>query len=128
MTNYSVKTVSEYIAAAPKEARPHLKELKAALNAALPKAEEKIGYGKPYYKQDGWVAGFDVYTHHIGFEVWDGFEDADRKALEEKGYTTGSVTFQIRHDQKVPVALIKRMVKTQAKKNEAKAKAKSKKK
>lgn len=126
MTNYSVKNVNEYIDAAPQEARPHLQEIRAAVKSAIPHAEEKIGYGKPYYKYHGWVAGFDVYKNHIGFEVWDGLEDEDRKSLEETGYKTGSVTFQIKYDQKVPVAIIEKLVKTQARLNENKAEGKQK--
>lgn len=116
MTNYSVTTVTAYINAAPKAARPHLKEIRAAVKSAIPNAEEKIGYGKPYYKTSRWVVGFDVYTHHIGFEVWDGQLPSDiRTTLEERGYKTGSKTFQIRFDQKVPTAIIKKITKAQAK-------------
>ncbi len=125
MTNYSVATVDEYIAAAPQKARAHLRALQDAVRSAIPKAEEKIGYGKPYYKYHGWVAGFDVYKNHIGFEVWDGFSGEDRTMLEEEGYKTGSVTFQIRYDQKVPIAVIQRLVKAQAKINERKKKGRA---
>lgn len=126
MTNYSVTSVDEYISAAPQNSHSHLKEIRAVVKAALPEAEEKIGYGKPYYKYHGWVVGFDVYKNHIGFEVWDGLLDEDRKALDEKGYKTGSVTFQIRYDQNVPAAIIERLAKTQAKLNKDKAENKKK--
>ena len=46
MTNYSVKNVNEYISDAPKEARSHLREIRAAVKSAVPKAEEGISYGK----------------------------------------------------------------------------------
>jgi uncharacterized protein len=132
MTNYSAKSVSAYISAAPKEARAHLKEIRAAVKSATPKAEEGIHYGKPYYKYHGMLAGFDAYKNHIGFEIWaDKLTSDDRKKLKEKGYKTGGRTFQISYDQKVPSAMIKKMVKAQAKINEAKSKkkeAKSKKK
>ncbi len=122
MTNYSVKTVAEYIKAAPKEARSHLKEIRSAVRSALPEAEEKIGYGKPYYKTSRWVVGYDVYTHHIGFEIWDGqLAKEVRKSLEAKGYKTGNKTFQVRFDQKVPTALIKKVTKDQAKREAEKA-------
>ena len=125
MTNYSVKNVNEYISDAPKEARSHLREIRAAVKSAIPKAEEGIRYGKPFYKYHGMLAGFDAYKHHIGFEIWaDKLESDDRKKLKEKGYKAGSRTFQISFDQKVPSALIKRMVKAQAKINEAKSKKK----
>jgi uncharacterized protein YdhG (YjbR/CyaY superfamily) len=125
MTNYSAKSVSTYISAAPKEARVHLREIRAAVKAAVPKVEEGISYGKPYYKYHGMLAGFDAYKNHIGFEIWaDKLESDTRKKLKEKGYKTGSRTFQIGHDQKVPSATIKKMVKAQAKRNAAKSKKK----
>jgi uncharacterized protein YdhG (YjbR/CyaY superfamily) len=125
MTNYSAKSVATYISAASKEARPHLREIRAAVKSAVPKAEEGISYGKPYYKYHGMLAGFDAYKNHIGFEIWaNKLESDDRKKLKEKGYKTGSRTFQIGHDQKVPAAMIKKMVKAQAKINEAKSKKK----
>jgi uncharacterized protein YdhG (YjbR/CyaY superfamily) len=125
MTNYSAKSVGKYISAAPKEARSHLREIRAAVKSAVPNAEEGISYGKPYYKYHGMLAGFDAYKNHIGFEIWaDKLERDDRKKLKEKGYKTGSRTFQVGYDQKVPSALIKKMVKAQAKINEAKSKKK----
>lgn len=116
MTNYSAKNVDEYIASAPEEARPHLKELRAIVKSAVPEAEEGIHYGKPYYKYHGkYLAGFDTYKNHIGFEIWaDQLKSEDRKMLEEKGYRTGSRTFQIQYDQKVPTAVIKKLIKAQA--------------
>ncbi len=124
MTNYSAKNVDEYISAAPKRARSHLKEIRTVVESAIPQAEERVGYGKPYYKYHGWIAGFDAYKNHIGFEVWDGLPDKDRKELEKKGYKTGSVTFQIRYDQAIPALIIKRLVRAQITLNENKAKGK----
>ena len=122
MTNYSAKNVNEYISDAPKEARSRLRELRAAVKSAVPKAEEGISYGKPFYKYHGMLAGFDAYKNHIGFEIWaDKLQSEDRKLLEEKGYKTGSRTFQIRYDQKVPTTVIKKMLKAQAKMNKVKS-------
>ena len=126
MTNYSVKTVDEFIEAAAEVARPHLREIQKAIRAAIPEADEKIGYGKPFYKHEGWVTGFDFYKHHIALEIWDGIEEEDKLSLEAKGHKVGSKTFQMPYDKKVPVTLIKKMVKAQVKRNEAKATAKKK--
>ena len=127
MTNYAVKDVSEFIAAAPKEARSHLEELRAAVKSAIPKAEEKIGYGKPYYKFNQWLVGFDVYKQHVSFEIYEGQLPGEmRKAIEEKGYGTGNKTVQIRYDQKVPTTAIKKLAKAQLKLSEAKRKDKQK--
>jgi len=126
MTNYSVKNVDEYISSAPEASHSHLTEIREAVISAAPEAEEKIGYGKPYYKYHTWVVGFDALKNHISFEIWDGLPDADRKTLEEMGYKTGSVTFQIRYNQNVPTAVIKNLVKAQMKLNEEKIKNKKK--
>lgn len=114
MTNYSAKSVDEYIAAAPKEARPHLNEVRSAITSAAPKAKEAIKWGKPYYNYCGMLAGFDAYKNHIGFEIWaDELADDMREKLEEKGYKTTKRTFHIRYDQNVPKGIIKELVKTQ---------------
>lgn len=127
MTNYDVKNVDEFIATAPEVARAHLKELRAAVKAALPKAEEKIGYGKPYYKLNQWLVGFDVYKHHVNFEIYEGQLPSEiRTALEAKGYGTGNKSVQIRFEQKVPTTAIKKLAKAQAKLSEAKRKDKQK--
>ena len=127
MTNYAVKNVDEFIAAAPKEARSHLKELRAAVKSAIPKAEEKIGYGKPYYKLNQWLVGFDAYKHHVTFEIYEGQLSSEiRTALEEKGYGTGSKSVQIKFDQKLPTPAIKKQAKAPVKLSEAKRKDKQK--
>lgn len=127
MTNYKVDNVDEFIAASPQEARPHLEEIRTIVRSALPEAEEKIGYGKPYYKRHRWVVGFDAYKHHIGFEIWEGQLSKEiRTSLEEKGYKTGSKTVQIRYDQQVPVAMLKKLIKEQTAISAAKAKSKGK--
>lgn len=113
MTNYTVKDIDEYITNALPEARPHLEKLREVVESAIQEAEGGIHYGKPYYKYHGkYVAGFDVYKNHIGFEIWaDQLAAEDRKTLEEKGYKTGSRTFQIQYNQKVPTTIITKMIK-----------------
>jgi uncharacterized protein YdhG (YjbR/CyaY superfamily) len=121
MTNYEAGTVAKYISAAPEKARSHLKEIRAAIKSAVPKAEEEISWGKPYYRSHGMLAGFDAFKNHVSFEIWaDELEKQDRDKLEERGYKTGKRTFQISYDQDVPTAVIKTLVKVQAKANEKK--------
>jgi uncharacterized protein len=120
VTNYSAKNVDEYIGGAPEPARPHLEEVRAAIKSAVPKAEEGISWGKPYYRYHGMLAGFDAFRNHVSFEIWaDELAAKDRKTLEEDGYKTGKRTFQIRYDQKVPSGVIKALLKAQAKLNES---------
>jgi uncharacterized protein YdhG (YjbR/CyaY superfamily) len=118
MTNYSAKNVDEYISGAPKEAHSHLREIRAAIQAVAPEADEGIRWGKPYYKFQGMLGGFDVFKNHISFEIWaDELQSKDRTWLEEKGYKTAKRTFQIRYTQKVPTSIIQQMVQALAKRN-----------
>jgi uncharacterized protein YdhG (YjbR/CyaY superfamily) len=67
------------------------------------------------------LAGFDAFKNHVSFEIWaDELEKQHRDKLEERGYKTGKRTFQISYDQDVPTAVIKTLVKAQAKANEKK--------
>ena len=120
MNNYSAKDVDSYIASADKEARPHLEELRKIIKSTIPKAEEEILYGYPFYKYHGILAGITAYKKHVSFQVADSLKSEDRKILEEKGYALGEKRIQIKFDQKVPVAIIKQILKAQAKMNEAK--------
>jgi len=60
-------TVDEYIAGADPAAQPMLRDLRAVIRAAVPRAMEKISYGMPYYEQDGRrVAYFAAFKRHVG--------------------------------------------------------------
>ena len=120
MKSSSAKTVDEFITQSPAETHLHLEQLRTIIMAAVPDAEETMGYGKPYYKYHGWMAGVTLYTKHLGVEIWDGLSDADREELEKAGYKTGSKNFQIKYDQQIPAKILTRLVKAQATRNSAK--------
>jgi uncharacterized protein YdhG (YjbR/CyaY superfamily) len=112
------RDVDAYIAAAPGEIRPKLEEVRTVIRAAVPKAEEGISWGVPFYKYHGPLAGFAAYKHHVSFGL--GGADLgtdDRKMLEDRGYRTGKKTFRITLDQKVPGPAIRKLLKAQAKVN-----------
>ncbi len=114
------RDVDEYIANSAAEARPTLEELRAMVRAAVPQAEEGISWGVPFYRYHGALAGFAVYTKHVSFGLGAGvLQSRDREVLEDKGYTTGKRTIQIRFDQSVPATVIRRILKAQAEMNEA---------
>ena len=68
-----VKDVDEYIASAPKGAQPKLRELRTAIRAAAPNADESLSYGMPFYSYRGEVGVgarlcyFGLKTDGIGF-------------------------------------------------------------
>jgi len=114
------KTVDEFVAESAVQARPVLGQIREAVKKAVPGVEETMGYGKPFYKYHGWMTGITLYANHLGVEMWDGLSAEEREQLEALGYKTGSKTFQIKYDQAVPEKILIRLVKAQAKRNEAK--------
>lgn len=113
--------VDTYIANSETEARTILNEIREIIKATIPKAEEGISYGVPFYKYQGQLAGFAAYKKHVSF----GFgaavlQSKDREMLEKKGYKLGKGTMQIKFDQKVPTTEIKQIIKAKAKMNDAK--------
>lgn len=118
MRNYLAENVDEYIANAPREAQSKLGEIRAVIKSTIPKAEESISWGVPFYKYHGLLAGFSTFKNHISFGLAFILDSKDREMLEEKGYVTGKKIIQIRFDQKVPVAKIKQILKSKAKSNE----------
>jgi uncharacterized protein YdhG (YjbR/CyaY superfamily) len=124
MKNYLAKDVDDYIAGAPKEAQPKLREIRVVIKSAAPKAEEMISWGVPFYKYHGVLAGFASFKNHISFGLVTVLPSKDHKMLEKKGYITGKKIIQIRFDQKVPATAIMQILKAKAKMNEAKRAAK----
>jgi len=119
--NSKPKDVDSYITNSSREARPKLEELRKIIKSTIPKAEEIIWYGVPFYKYHGELAGFAAYKNHVSFGFGAGvLQSKDRKMLEEKGYKIGKGTMQIKFDQEVPTTAIKQILKAKAKMNEAK--------
>lgn len=117
MRNYNAQDVDSYIKAADKQAQPLLKEIRSTIQSTIPNVEEGISWGVPFYRYHGLLAGFSVFTRHASFGLCAVLDPKDREALEKKGYKTGSKTIQIRFDQKVPTAVIQRILKARAKAN-----------
>jgi uncharacterized protein YdhG (YjbR/CyaY superfamily) len=116
------KNVAAYIAAAPKEVQPKLRQLRAAIKAAAPKAEEKISYGMPYYGYQGRLAYFAYAKHHIGLYAMPPI--IKDHAAELAKYQTATATIRFPLDEKLPITLIKKLVRVGVKNNEARAKKK----
>lgn len=118
MKNNEPKNIADFITHANKEARPLLKELRELIKDAVPDAEEGIWYSVPFYKYYGPLLGFNVATKQVSFGFGnDILSDVDRAQLKEQGYILGKASLQIKFDQKLPVAIIKKAVKAKAREN-----------
>jgi uncharacterized protein YdhG (YjbR/CyaY superfamily) len=111
--------VDDYIANADPEARSTLERLRELVRVTIPDAEERISYGVPFYKYHGELAGFAAYRKHVSFGGAADLDGEERTRLEAEGYATGKKTVRIGFDQEVPAAAIERILRAQAKLNEA---------
>jgi uncharacterized protein YdhG (YjbR/CyaY superfamily) len=110
------KDVDEYISRAPKEIQNKLKELRAAIREVAPTAVERISYGIPFYDYKGRLAWFAIMKTHIGLYIRPPIIEEHKTELEDYGTTKSAIHFPL--DEKLPIPLIKKLVKARMKKNE----------
>ena len=111
------KDVDEYISLAPEEVQGKLKELRAAIRETAPTAAERISYGMPYYHYKGRLVYFAHAKAHIGVYIPTPIIEEHKKELAEYQTNKGTIRFPL--DRKLPIALIRKLVKARMKKNEA---------
>lgn len=110
------KNVDDYISEAPVEVQDKLKEVRAAIREAAPTAVESISYGMPYYKYKGRLAWFGLAKAHIGLYLPPPVVKEHENELSDYGTTKSAVRFPL--DKKIPVPLIKKIIKARMKKND----------
>jgi uncharacterized protein YdhG (YjbR/CyaY superfamily) len=111
-----VKDVDAYIAHAPKEVQGKLNKLRAVIRKTAPNAEERISYGMPYYGYKGRLAYFAYAKGHIGLYVPPPVIEEHKQELKAYGTSTATVRFPLH--EKLPLMLIKKLVKARMKKND----------
>ena len=110
------KIVNEYIKNSPKESHKIMNELREIIKSTVPEAEERIAWNVPNYKLNGVLTGFAVYSKHVSLGFSEGgLTDEERKLFEENGHKTGKATVQIKFNQEVPVEIIKKTLRSHAK-------------
>jgi uncharacterized protein YdhG (YjbR/CyaY superfamily) len=116
-TNSPPKSVDEYIAAAPKEVQAKLRQVRAAIREAAPRAAESISYGMPYYSYKGRLAWFGLHKEHIGIYLRPPVVQEHKKELARYETTKSAVHLPL--GERIPVPLIKGLVKARMRKNDA---------
>ena len=106
-----------YIAASPKEVQNKLIKLRAAIRKAASTAVECISYGMLYYDYNGPLAYFRLAKSHIGLYISPPIIEEHKNELAEYETAKGTIRFSL--DNKIPVALIIKLVKARMKKNVA---------
>jgi uncharacterized protein YdhG (YjbR/CyaY superfamily) len=103
------KTVTQYIAAAPKEARGKLRELRALIAEAAPGSTQSLKWGMPAFSYERILVTFAAFKRHIGFFPTPSTVRAFRRELAR--FKTSSATIQLPLDVPLPQALLRRIVK-----------------
>lgn len=106
--------VKAYIARAPLEARPKLNEMRKTIRAVAPKAVESISYGMPGYDK-GRVAWFASMKGYVGLYLRPPIIEEHAKELAKYKTTKSAIHFPL--DEKLPVALIKKLIRARIKRN-----------
>jgi uncharacterized protein YdhG (YjbR/CyaY superfamily) len=123
MKNPKPKSVEGYITAAPKEAQPKLREVRAAIREVAPNAVEGISYGMPFYsykgKQgiEGRLCYFGLLKASIGFYLRPPVIEEHMDELAE--YASSKSALQFPLDSPMPVPLIKKLVRARIRIDEA---------
>jgi len=103
--------VDAYLAELAPDQRAALTTVRKALRSILPHATECIKYGMPAFALDGkGVAGYAAYKDHCGYFPMSGSViEAAGDAVAGFATTKGGIRFGV--DQRLPVGLIRRLVK-----------------
>jgi uncharacterized protein YdhG (YjbR/CyaY superfamily) len=110
------KTVDEYFAAVREPGLARLKELRAAIRAAVPAgATETISYGIPAFRDKRVLVWFAAFSQHCS--LFPGREVVAKCKAELKDFTTAKGTVQFPLDQPIPATLVKRLVKARVAQN-----------
>ena len=99
-------SVDEYIAAQPPETQVRLGELRSAVRAALPGANEVISYGVPTYKLPGGFVSIGAAKRHCA--LYGAALDAYPEEL--KAYDTAKGTVRFPLDRPIPEDLVRKLV------------------
>ena len=113
------KTVEDYLATIPGPARATFDKLRATIRSVVPaEATETISYQIPAIRHGGILVWFAAFANHCSLFPTASVMDEFRNEL--KSFTTSKGTVQFPLDKPLPVALIKKMVKTRVAQSERK--------
>ena len=96
------KSITEYIAAAPKEAQGKLRQMRTCIRSAAPGAKESLKWGVPAFSYHRILVTFAAFKHHIGFYPTPRAVKAFAKDLSQ--YKTGGSSIQFPLDKPASAA------------------------
>jgi len=111
-TKAKPKTTTEYINAAPKEARAKLREMRACIRSAAPGATESLKWGMPSFSFRRIFVTFAAHKNHIGFYPTPSAVKAFTADLRAFKAARGSIQFPL--ERPLPLRLIARITRFRA--------------
>jgi uncharacterized protein YdhG (YjbR/CyaY superfamily) len=116
-------TVDAYIAQFPPDVRERLQTVRRSILSAAPGASERISYGMPAFFLRKNLVYFGAFKGHIGF--YPGAEAIEVFASELTPYRTSKGAVQFPHDRRLPLGLIRKIVKFRVRQQAAASKTES---
>jgi uncharacterized protein YdhG (YjbR/CyaY superfamily) len=117
----SSSEVEDYLADVSPEARATLEKLRQTIKAVVPSAVEVISYQIPTFKLNGrMLVSYAAFKNHCSF--FPGAAPIKAHEDELKSYQTSKGTIRFATSKPLPPALVKKLVRTRIKENEARAK------
>jgi uncharacterized protein YdhG (YjbR/CyaY superfamily) len=111
------KNVDDYILDTPVEYQSSLKQLRTLIRKLVPKAEERISYGMPFYAYKGRLVYFSKANNYIGLYIPPPIINNHAKELKSYVTTKSAIHLPIK---KLPVTLIKKLILARVRFNESK--------
>jgi uncharacterized protein YdhG (YjbR/CyaY superfamily) len=108
-SNKVYSSFEEYIEVFPPDIQKILRQIRATIKKAAPKATEVISYGMPAFKQNKVLVYFAAGKNHIGFYPTPNPIVFFSKELAAYKTSKGAIQFPL--DKKIPLALISNITK-----------------
>ena len=127
ITKRKPETVDEYLVRANRDQRVALDKFRKIVRSVAPKGQECISYGIPAFRLNGRsLVFFSAWKNHCAF--YPGSAATLKNFRKElKNFQTSKGTIRFSPDKPLPVALVKKLVKTRVAENNDRANKKRKK-
>ena len=113
--------VEDYINNLPDAHRIALTKLRTLIHSIVPDAQEVISYGMPAFKYHGILVCYAAFKNHLSFFPANG-QLIDELKEELEGFEISKGTIRFTPTKSIPIALIRKIVRTRIRENLARAK------
>lgn len=104
--------IDDFYAQLPEHAAPHLGKLRELCRKGLPKADEALHWNSPAFVQDGTrLVMLQSFKEHCSLRFPTRQFAAQREAVEAAGYEAGEGFIKLPYDRKLPIGLLKQLIK-----------------